>query len=149
MTFIYSTTGALPRFIILSKLTVLLYFDPQMLHMFLFGRCSKEYAVLPWIFWNNCLMCKFLGAGERVWWKTVTRGKCVDRIARQKPESRPFPSSLGPLYQNEVKCSSFLMEMIFHARANETHFHKKGFALGLMSFLYPEVVCWLYQSIYL
>ena len=61
----------------------------------------------------------------------------VDRIARQKPESRPFPSSLGPLYQNEVKCSSFLMEMIFHPRGNKTHFHKKGFALGLMSFFVP------------
>ena len=81
------------------------------------------------------------GEGDDLVKDSVTRGKCLDRIARQKPESRPFPSSLGPLYQNEVKCSSFLMEMIFHPRGNKTHFHKKGFALGLMSFLYPEVVC--------
>ena len=26
---------------------------------------------------------------------------------------RPFPSSPGPLYQNEVKCSAFDIEMIF------------------------------------
>ena len=45
---------------------------------------------------------------------------------------RPFPSSLGLLYQNEVKCSAFDMEMIIHAHANKTHFHKKGFALGLI-----------------
>ena len=80
---------------------------------------------------------------------SVTRGKCVDRIARQKPESWPFPSSLRPLYQNEVKCSSFRMEMIFHHRPNKTHFHKKGFALGVMGFMYPEVVCLLHQSVYI
>ena len=47
-------------------------------------------------------------------------------------ELRPFPSSFGPLYQNEVKCSAFDMEMIFHSRANKSHFHKKGCALGLI-----------------
>ena len=30
----------------------------------------------------------------------------------------------GPLYQNEVKCYAYDMEMIFHSHANETHFHK-------------------------
>ena len=42
--------------------------------------------------------------------------------------SRPFPSSPGPLYQNEGKCSAFDMEMIF---PNKIHFHKKGCACGL------------------
>ena len=46
--------------------------------------------------------------------------------------NRPFQSSPGPLYQNEVKCSAFDMEMIFHSHANKTHFHKKGCALGLI-----------------
>ena len=46
--------------------------------------------------------------------------------------SRPFPSSLEPLYQNEVKCSAFDMGMIFYSHANKTHFHKKGCALGLI-----------------
>ena len=45
--------------------------------------------------------------------------------------NRPFPSSPGPLYQNEVKCSAFDMEMIFHSHVNKTHFHNKGCALGL------------------
>ena len=36
--------------------------------------------------------------------------------------NRPFPSSPGPLYQNEVKCSAFDMEMIFHSHAHKTHF---------------------------
>ena len=31
---------------------------------------------------------------------------------------RPFPSSPGHLYQNEVRCSTFDMEMIFHSYAN-------------------------------
>ena len=43
--------------------------------------------------------------------------------------SRPFPSSPGPLFQNEVKCSAFYMEMIFHSHKNKTHFHNKGCAL--------------------
>ena len=40
--------------------------------------------------------------------------------------------TLGPLYENKVKWSAFDMEMIFHSRANKTHFHKKGCALGLI-----------------
>ena len=36
-----------------------------------------------------------------------------------------------PLYQNEVKCSAFEMERIFHSHANQTNFPKKGCALGL------------------
>ena len=47
--------------------------------------------------------------------------------------NKPFPRSPGPLYQNEVKCSAFDMEMIFHSRTNKTHFHDKGSALGLES----------------
>ena len=45
-------------------------------------------------------------------------------------ENRPFPSSPGPLYQNEVKCSAFDMEMVFHSHASKTHFHKKGVHLA-------------------
>ena len=46
--------------------------------------------------------------------------------------NRPFSSSPGPLYQNDVKGSAFDMEMIFHSHVNKTHFHKKGCALGLI-----------------
>ena len=46
--------------------------------------------------------------------------------------NRPFSSSPGPLYPNEVKHSAFDMEMTFHLYANKTHFHKKGCALGLI-----------------
>ena len=38
----------------------------------------------------------------------------------------------GPLCQNEVKCSAFDMETIFHSHANKTHFHKKACVLGLI-----------------
>ena len=46
--------------------------------------------------------------------------------------NRPFPSSPEPLYQNEVKCSAFDMEMIFHSHANKTHLQKEVCALGLI-----------------
>ena len=44
----------------------------------------------------------------------------------------PFPSSPGPLFQDEVKCSAFDMETISHSHANKTHFHKKGCAPSLI-----------------
>ena len=37
-----------------------------------------------------------------------------------------------PLYENEVKCTAYDVEMIFHSHTNKTHFHKKGCALGLI-----------------
>ena len=42
--------------------------------------------------------------------------------------NRPFPSSLRPLFQNEVRCSACDMEIIFHSHANKTHFHEEGCA---------------------
>ena len=42
------------------------------------------------------------------------------------------PSSPGPLFQNEDRCSAFDMEIIFHSQANKTHFHKKGCAPSLI-----------------
>ena len=41
-------------------------------------------------------------------------------------------SSPWPVYQNEGKCLTFDLKMIFHSPANKTHFHKKGCALGLI-----------------
>ena len=46
--------------------------------------------------------------------------------------NRPFLSSPEPLYQNEVKCSAFDMEIVFHSDADKTHFHKNACALGLI-----------------
>ena len=52
-------------------------------------------------------------------------------MGRVQVANKPFPSSPRPMYQNEVKCSAFDLEMIFHSHANKTHLHKKGCALGL------------------
>ena len=46
---------------------------------------------------------------------------CVNRSF----PSSPVPPPPVPLYQNEVKCSTFYMEIIFHSDANKSHFHKK------------------------
>ena len=42
-----------------------------------------------------------------------------------KTRYRKFPSSSGPLYQNEVKCSAFDMETTFHSHANKLSFTRK------------------------
>ena len=49
-----------------------------------------------------------------------------------RPSNRPFLSYPGPLFQNEVRCSAFDVEIIFHSHANRTHFHKKGYAPNLI-----------------
>ena len=46
--------------------------------------------------------------------------------------NRPFPSSPGPLFQNEGRGSAFDMEIIFLSHENKTHFHKKGCAPSLI-----------------
>ena len=68
---------------------------------------------------------------------TTTMWKCL--ISRQRlpfffswTSVSPFRSSPGLLYQNEVKCWGFDIEMMFHSQANTTHFHKKDYALGLI-----------------
>ena len=62
------------------------------------------------------------------WKKTVT---CVT-APKAIWSNKPLPSCLRPLYQNEVKFSTFDMEMIFHPHANKTNFHKNGCLLGLI-----------------
>ena len=46
--------------------------------------------------------------------------------------NRSFPSSPGPLFQNEGRCSVFDIEIIFLSHTNKTHFHKKGCAPSLI-----------------
>ena len=62
-------------------------------------------------------------------WKVLKRVITVEFVYSI---NRPFPSSPGPLYQNEIKCPAFDVEMIFHSHANKTQFHKKGCALGFI-----------------
>ena len=65
--------------------------------------------------------------------KVETLRLMTHKKRKQKPKrNRPFPSFPGPLYQNEVKCSAFDVEMIFHSHANKLIFHMKGCALGLV-----------------
>ena len=52
--------------------------------------------------------------------------------------NKRFLSCLSPLFQSESWCEAFHMEIsfihtqiLFHLHVNETHFHMKGFALGL------------------
>ena len=54
-------------------------------------------------------------------WLPCTRTQCV-----RDENKRPILSSPGPLYQNEVKCSAFDVEMIFRSHANETPFVKES-----------------------
>ena len=56
----------------------------------------------------------------------------IAKFSHRQVSNRPFPSSPGPLYQNEVKCSAFDLKMIFHSHANKTYFHERGCAFGLI-----------------
>ena len=54
--------------------------------------------------------------------KKVSNFVFADYMLVLNSGNKPLPSFPGPLYQNEVKCSAFDMEMIFHSHANITHF---------------------------
>ena len=44
----------------------------------------------------------------------------------QTGKNRPLPSSKNPLFQNEAKCKTFLVEMSFICVRMTNHFHIKG-----------------------
>ena len=64
--------------------------------------------------------------------KTLLKYEQRFLFLKKIPANRPFPSSPGPLFQNEGRCLAFDMEIIFHSHANKTHFHKKGCAPRLI-----------------
>ena len=47
--------------------------------------------------------------------------------------NRPFPSCSKPFFQSEAICKAIDMRMFFYSHANQTPFHKGGFALNLVS----------------
>ena len=52
--------------------------------------------------------------------------------------NRPLPSSKNPHFQNEVKCTTFLVKMSFVCMRMKNHFHIKGWALNLVLIQRPE-----------
>ena len=46
--------------------------------------------------------------------------------------NRPYPSSWIPHFQNEAKCSTFLVKMSFISMKIKNHFHIKGWELNLV-----------------
>jgi len=61
----------------------------------------------------------------------IMKGKPMG-ILNNTYSNRPFPSRPKPVFQSEVKYKAIDMKISFYPHANETHFHKKGFALGLV-----------------
>ena len=57
---------------------------------------------------------------------------CKSSIHRQSIKEITISEFPQPQYQNKVKCLAFYVEMIFHSRAIQTHFHKKGCVAGLI-----------------
>ena len=43
-----------------------------------------------------------------------------------KLDNRPLPSSKNPHFQNEAKCTTFLVKMSFTYMRMKNHFHIKG-----------------------
>ena len=49
-----------------------------------------------------------------------------------KVPNRPLPSSKDPHFQNEARCTTFLVKMSFICMRMKNHFHLKGWALNLV-----------------
>ena len=47
-------------------------------------------------------------------------------------ENRPFPSSKNPHFQNEARCTTFLVKMSFNCMRMKNDFHIKGWAPTLV-----------------
>ena len=52
--------------------------------------------------------------------------------------NRPLPSSKNPHFQNEAKCTTFLVEMCFICTRMKNHFHNKGWALNFVLIQRPR-----------
>ena len=65
---------------------------------------------------------------------TATRrnGRMIIFTELQTGKNRPLPSSKNPLFQNEAKCTNFLVEMSFICVRMTNHFHIQGWALTLV-----------------
>ena len=65
---------------------------------------------------------------------TATRrnGRMIIFTELQTGKNRPLPSSKNPLFQNEAKCTNFLVEMSFICVRMTNHFHIQGWALNLV-----------------
>ena len=62
-------------------------------------------------------------------------GSCVGQLVLA---NRPLPSSKNPHFQNEAKCSTFLVKMSFICMRMKNHFHIKGWALNLVLIQRPR-----------
>ena len=93
----------------------------------LFFCCVTVKTVYSWKFFPNSVRSHWLLRGHM-----TSNNKTVSRPNFWTSKIKPFPSFPGPLFQNEGRCSAFDMEIIFHSRANKTHFHKKGWAPSLI-----------------
>ena len=83
----------------------------------------------------DSLSCILYSTAKICWIPDSTSKSFPDsgiRIPLHGANDSPFPSSPGPLFQNEVKCSAFDIEIIFHSPANKTHLHKKSCAPSLI-----------------
>ena len=52
--------------------------------------------------------------------------------AEASSNNRPLPTSKNPHFQNEAKCTTFLVKMSFICVRMNTHFHIKGWAANLV-----------------
>ena len=91
---------------------------------------------------------------------TATRrnGQMIIFTELQTGKNRPLSRSKNPLFQNEAKCTTFLVEMSFICVRMTNHFHIQGWALHFVLIQKPggtrkwpmKFCClWLLSPVYL
>ena len=55
-----------------------------------------------------------------------------DNRSKKRETNRPLPSSINLHFQNEAKCTTFLVKMSFICMRIKNHFHIKGWAPNLV-----------------
>ena len=109
---------------------------------------SSQINLVQWVGENNgneVALTSPLWKQEGNWAGLTDFRKDLWDCYKAKKKFRPFPSYPELLFQSEAKCEAVGMKIMFSIQyANETHFHKKGFASSLVlkgSFENSKMAC--------
>ena len=104
----------------------------ELQHQHLFSQ--KELSQSLWTHLNNKRSLSYLSLTRQTVKITATFYMAVLRVVgdahcKKRELLRPVPSSKNPYFQNEAKCTTFLLKMSFISMRMKNDFHTKGWAL--------------------
>ena len=69
---------------------------------------------------------------EIIDWSSIGGWKLIQPLLQLHSRNRPLPNSKNLQFQNEAKCTTFVVKMSFICKRMKNHFRIKGWALNLV-----------------